>query len=169
MGLRERVMEMLVQGRDVELAAFVAGNRRALRPVMARLWDANGDVRATAARAIGRVASADRVLGLELARRLVWGLNDESATNGVYGLPAIGEIGRHAPDLIEPFVPALVSMAWDDGLRLEILKALRVIATTSPHLVVPHLSRLESHVSAERPDERSAFEELSIVARESES
>ena len=61
----------------------------------------------------------------------IWALNDESATNGVHGIPALGQIGRQAPDLVAPHVSALARMSWDHGLRLAILEALAEVARSS--------------------------------------
>ena len=106
------------------------------------------------------IAAAHPELGREVARRLIWALNDESATNGVYGIPALGQIGRHAPSLVAPHVSALARMAWDQGLRLAILEALAEVARSSPDLVAPELSAIEPHVDASQPGEDAAWQEL---------
>jgi hypothetical protein len=94
----------------------------------------------------------------------MWALNDESATNGVYGVPALGEIGLRDPEMLAPYVPALVSMTVDSGLRLELLHALTAIAGPAPHLVACHLDRLASCIDDSRSDERRAFRRLVAVA-----
>ena len=116
MGLKEEVRELLRQGREEALAELAAARPRGAAP-------ADGPAvgprrRDPAPRRVARWACAAAThedLGLEIIRRLMWALNDESATNGVYGIPALGEIGRRAPEMLAPYVPALVSMAWDDG------------------------------------------------------
>ena len=130
MGLKETVMEMLAAGRERELVELASSDSRALRPLLGRLWDPDPAVRARAAWAIGQVGALRPERGTEIARRLMWGLNDESATNGVYGVPALGELGRRAPELLAPFVPGLVRFAEDDGLRPAILVALAGVAAT---------------------------------------
>lgn len=160
MGLKEEVMELLRQGREDSLADLVAADRRAVRPLIGRLWDAEPAIRTRAAAALGRAAAAHPGLAVEVARRLFWSLNDESATNGVYGIPALGQIGRRAPDAFEPFVAPLVSLAWDDGLRLEILRALLAVAEAAPGMVAPHLDRLERHLDRHDTDETEAFRRL---------
>ncbi len=82
------------------------------------------EIREHAAIALGAAASANPDLGRELLRGALWALNDESATNGSYMLPAIGEIGRQAPDLVAPFVGPMTSFMWDESLRPGILNAL---------------------------------------------
>ncbi len=68
-------------------------NPRAIRFLQGRLWDPDDEIRSRAAEALGAAAAAHPELGRELLRRALWALNDESATNGAYMLPAIGEIG----------------------------------------------------------------------------
>ena len=165
MGLREEVSALLRQGHEKALADLVASDRRALRPLMGRLWDPDADVRARAAGAIGLAAEHHTALGIEIIRRLMWALNDESATNGVYGIPALGAIGRRNPRLFEPFVGPLASMAWDDGLRLELMGALAAVAEADPSLVAPHMERLAQYVDGSNPEETGAMNRLAGLAR----
>ena len=136
MGLKGRVMELLRVGDEQELGALVSREPRATRFLLGRLWDPDEDLRRRAARALGSVAASHRELGTDLLRRLMWALNDESATNGLYGIPAVAEIGFHDPELVAPFIAPLASLSWDDGLRHEIISALTRIAEAAPDVVV---------------------------------
>ena len=158
--MKDEVKMLLREGREDVLAERVAGDARLLRPLVGRLWDPDARIRARAARAIGVGAHVHRELGRDLLRRFIWALNDESATNGVYGIPALGEIGRRDPELIGPFVGPMVGVAWDDGLRLEVIRALAAIAESAPELAAEHLDDLLAHVDEGREDERRAVEEL---------
>jgi hypothetical protein len=169
MGLKKRVMELLSQGCEHQLAELAAADRRAVRPLLGRLWDPDDGIRAVAARAVGMAAAAHPELGSDLVRRLLWNLNDESATNGVFGLPALGEIGRHAPAVIEPFIGPMVSLAWDDGLRVALLAALAAVAGSAPELVAPHLDELARFVDEKNPPEREAHLALVLAVENRES
>jgi hypothetical protein len=164
MGLKDEMTELLRHGREDEAAALAARSPRAVRALLGRVWDPDEALRRGAARAVGLAAAADRDLGLEIIRRLQWALNDESATNGVYGLAALGEIGRKAPDLLEPFLPMMAALAWDPGLRLELLRAFRAVAETAPRLVRAHLNEFMAHAGAFTDDEREAFGRLRALA-----
>jgi hypothetical protein len=142
MGVKSMVRELLRTGESEQLVELVAHERRAVRPLLARLWDPDAGIRRRAAEAVGRAAALHPDLGLEIIRNLMWALNDESATNGVYGLPALGEIGFWSPKLIEPFVQPIASLSWDDGLRPAILKALARIGEAAPDLIEPCLPLL---------------------------
>lgn len=160
MSLSREVRELLQQGSEAAVAELARADPRVLRPLVGRLWDPDREIRARAARAVGHAAAAHPDLGLEVIRRLMWALNDESATNGVHGISALGEIGRREPELLAPFVPALVSMSADPGLRLELLHALTAIAESAPELVADHVEQLESAVDDSRSGERQALEHL---------
>ncbi len=153
-------MELLREGRERELTELVSVERRALRPLSGRLYDAEPELRARAARALGELAAAHEDLGREFIRRTLWGLNDESATNGGPAIIALGEIGRRAPRLLAPFVEPLAAFAWDDGLRVSILEALTKTAEAAPELVAPLKGELARNVDSGVEAEREALAAL---------
>jgi len=116
---------MLRQGREVAVAELVVADRRALRPLMGRLWDPDREIRMRAARAVGHASSVHADLGVEMIRRLMWALNDESATHGVHAIPALGEIGR-AARLVAEHLPHL-STSIDES-RPDERQALRLLS-----------------------------------------
>lgn len=160
MGLKGRVMELLRVGDERALGALAGRQPRARRTLVGRLWDPDETIRRRAARALGLAVVSNREFAADLLRRLMWAINDESATNGVYGIPAIGEIGFNDPELVAPFVAPLASLAWDTGLRLEILRALSRIAEAAPEMVRPVCEMMVEHVDPEDPVERRWFERL---------
>jgi hypothetical protein len=164
MGLKGRVMELLQVGDERRLGALASLQPHANRFLMGRLWDADEALRRRAARALGIVAGAHPEIGTDLLRRLMWALNDESATNGIYGIPAVAEIGFNNPELVAPFIAPLASLSWDDGLRREIISALTRIAEAAPEAVRPVCTIVAEHVDFEDPDERRAFMRLLEVS-----
>lgn len=160
MGLKERVMELLRAGDEQTLGALAADDPRAVRFLLGRLWDSDETLRRRSARAIGVAAASHRDIGADLLRRLMWALNDESATNGLYGIAALAEIGFNDPELVDPFVAPLASLSWDDGLRLEIIRALTRIAEARPETVRSVCDLVAENVDLEDPDERCAFARL---------
>ena len=153
-------MEFLQVGDEQSLGALAAEEPRAARFLLGRLWDTDEAIRRRAARALGIVAASHPDVAIDLTRRLLWALNDESATNGRHGIPALAEIGFRNPRLIAPFVAPLASLAWDDGLRLEILRALTRIAAAAPELVRPVCRQVAEGVGAEDPTENAALGRL---------
>jgi HEAT repeat protein len=160
MGLKGRMMELLRAGDEQALGTMAVQEPRTTRFLLGRLWDLDEAIRQRAARALGRTAASHPLIGIEIIRRLMWALNDESVTNGLYGIPAVAEIGFNEPELVAPFIAPLASLSWDDGLRLEIISALRRIAEAAPEAVRPVCQRIAEHVDFEDPDERQVFERL---------
>jgi len=160
MGLKGRVMELLRSGDELHLGALASREPRAVRFLLGRLWDVDETLRRRAARALGVVAAAHPEIGTDLIRRLMWALNDESATNGLYGIPAVAEIGFNDAELVAPFIAPLASLSWDDGLRREVIGALTRIAEAAPEAVRPVCRIVAEHVDFEDPGERQAFERL---------
>ena len=160
MGLKGRVMELLRVGDEQNLGALAAHEPRATRFLLGRVWDSDEVLRGRAARALGVVAAARPEMGADLIRRLMWALNDESATNGFYGIPAVAEIGFNDAELVAPFIAPRASLSWDDGLRREIIRALTRIAEAAPEAVRPVCTIVAEYVDFEDPAERQAFEGL---------
>jgi len=159
-------MELLRQGDSEGLEQMVVDTPAAIRFLQGRLWDADSRIRSEAAAALGAAAAAHPDLGRELLRQVLWALNDESATNGAPMLPAIGEIGRRAPDLAAPFIGPMTGYLWDDGLRLGILEALCRMNETAPDLVDGVRDRLPGIEELKEPGERACLERLLAVNRE---
>lgn len=150
MRLKEEIRQRLAQGEDEDeqLRQRVIEEPRCIRLLQARLWDVDASVRRRAAWALGHAAAAHPALGLELIRRLMWALNDESVTHGVYGIPALGEIGRRAPDLLAPFLAAMAVAARDDaGLRPALLRAFETVADVAPRQVAAHVEALRASLA----------------------
>ena len=160
------MMELLQQGDSEGLERMVAETPAAIRFLQGRLWDADPEIRCRAAIALGAAAAAHPDLGRELLRRALWAINDESATNGSYVLPAIGEIGRRSPDLVAPFVGPMTAYLWDDGLRPGILDALRRIADAAPELMDEIRDRLVALEDRDDPGERALIDGLLAVNKE---
>jgi HEAT repeat protein len=166
MRLKERVMELLRQGDSEGLERMVGDNPAAVRFLQGRLWDNDSEIRRRAAIALGAAAAAHPDLGRELLRRALWSLNDESAMNGKYMLPAIGEIGHRSPELVEPFVGPMTAYLWDEGLRSGILNALCRIAEAAPELIGEIRDRLLAIGETDDTGERQCLESLLAVNRE---
>ena len=159
-------MDMLRQGDSEGLEHMVVETPAAVRFLQGRLSDPDPEIRNRAAVAHGAAAAAHPEHGRELLRRALWALNDESATNGGPMLPAIGEIGRRAPDLVAPFIGPMTAYLWDDGLRPGILEALCSIASTAPELIDEVRDRLLVFADTNQLGEQASIDRLLAVNRE---
>lgn len=149
MGLKETVLEHLRHADDAALEELMSSHPGALRHTFGRLWDTDPMLRRRAAVATGMGAAAHPAKGRELIRQAMWALNDESATNGVFVIPALGEIGVRAPELMAPFVQPMGSYLWDHGLRQALLRALDRIARAAPELAGPIREVVEESMNNE--------------------
>lgn len=166
MRLKGAVMELLNR-RDIDgLEHMVVEQPRAVQPLLGRLWDPDPTTSGLAARAIGAAGAAHPELGTELLRRVMWALNDESATNGAPMLQLVGEIGRRAPELVAPFIGPVTAYLWDESLRGDILAALCAVAEVAPELVSGVRGRLSELEGIDEPGERACLDRLLAVIRE---
>ena len=160
--MKDRVMELLQSADTTPLERYAVAQPQAVRSLIGRLWDPDAAIRQRAAAAIGAAAAEHSELGREVVRRLVWALNDEAATNGVYGLVAIGEIGARSPVLIAPFVGPVACYAWDEGLRMEIIRAMIRIAGAAPDLVAPFIDDIKQRVDPDDASEVALMADLAL-------
>lgn len=133
---------MLRAGDMQGLAALTEERPAAVRHLLARLWDPDEGIRSRAAEAVGTAAVQHPELGIELLRRFSWALNDESATNGVFAIPAMAAIAVRSPEMAEAFVGQLVVALEDPGLQAEARKALELIGRHAPGLLRPYADEL---------------------------
>jgi hypothetical protein len=95
--------------------------------------------------ALGHLAGAHPELAQPLVTRLYWSLNDESGGIGWMSAPALGEIGRRAPQLLRECVRPLVRYLDEPFLLAGALWAIGRLAPAYPaetQEVVPEVSLL---------------------------
>jgi hypothetical protein len=151
-------MELLQTGDGQALNALLAGKPGAVRHVLGRLWDLDRAVRMRAAEGIGMAAAHDPEMGMELMRRFVWALNDESGSNGVFVIPAMAAIATEVPEVAKPFIGSLVEALKDPGLRDEAIGALDLIGCRRPELLELYrgeISRVKDRDCSERASDGS--------------
>lgn len=100
---------------------------------------------------IGRLAAAQPERVRPLVTRLLWTLNDESGGIGWTSAPALGEIGRNAPELLRQAVRVVVHDLEDPILLHGVIWAIGRLAAAYPGEtrevvpeLLPHLKALAS-------------------------
>lgn len=132
MTLRERVAETVRQRRFDELDELLAGDRRALRFVVALTYQSDAEIVDAAARAIARAASKHgRQVG-EIVRRMVWAMNEESGTHAVNAPAVLRAIAETTPRLLLPSVPDLMRLSADPNLHDALVEVTRTVARAFP-------------------------------------
>lgn len=117
-GEKQRIDSALAAGDDRALLALARSHtQRVLRHLSGRLYSSDEGEKWRAVRALGIVAGlVDETKLVELLRRYVWALNDESGAVP-YGIPeAIGEILVARPEFQPAFLPILCSLLTEQEM-----------------------------------------------------
>lgn len=141
MGVRERVMEAVRLRRFDDLAAVVAADKRAVRYLVALTYRPEPAVRTTAARGLALASRHHPKLVQEVARRLVWAMNDESGTHALTAPEVLRAIAEESPQLLLPLVPSLLGLTTDPGLREALVEVVRIVARHDSKAAVDGITR----------------------------
>lgn len=141
MNVRERVAEAVRESRFDDLAALVASEKSALRYLVALTYRPESDVRAAAARGVALASRHHPQLVQEVARRLVWSMNDESGTYAVTAPEVLRAIAEESPELLLPLVPSLLGLTADPGLREALVEVVRIVARHDPKAAANGMAR----------------------------
>lgn len=106
--LRHAVRVHLERGEYALAVDLVAADRRLARALVSLLYDPDELIRWRTVSALGHLAGAHPELAQPLVTRLYWSLNDESGGIGWMSAPALGELGRRAPQLLSRCIRPLV-------------------------------------------------------------
>ncbi len=131
-GLKERVAEVVARGGREELEGLVAADRRAVRYLVALSYRTEPSVRETASRGIALAGRHHPRLVQEVARRLIWAMNDESGTHAVTAPEVLRAIAEEVPGLLVPLVPDILRLTGDAGLRDRLVEVARRAARDDP-------------------------------------
>ncbi len=133
MSARAAVMEAVREGRLDELAALAAADPRALRHLLALSYRPEPELRAAAGRAIAAASRRHSELVQEMARRLVWAMNDESGTHALTAPEVLRAIAEENPELLLPLLPELLRLTADPGLHDALVGVARLVAARNRH------------------------------------
>lgn len=132
MSLRVQVLELVSQGEVEKLNALVADEPRAIRHLVGCTYQEDERIRGIACRAIGHAARHHPDLVQQVARRLVWAMNDESGTNSLTAPEVVKAVAEEMPELLLPLVPDLTRLAADEGLHEGLAEVLGILAEKFP-------------------------------------
>ncbi len=141
MNVREQVAEAVRARRFDDLAALVDSEKSALRYLVALTYRPESDVRAGAARGLALASRRHPKLVQEVARRLVWSMNDESGTYAVTAPEVLRAIAEESPELLLPLVPGLLGLTADPGLREALVEVVRIVARHDPKAAVSGMTK----------------------------
>ena len=161
---RRSVRVHLERGEYVPVLDVVAVDRGVVRALVSLLCDPDDLVRWRAVSALGHLAGAHPELARPLVTRLYWSLNDESGGIGWMSAPALGEMGRRAPQLLSHCIRPLVRYLDEPFLLPGALWAIGRLAPAYPaetREVVPEVAlRCSSSDPAVRANAAHALGEI---------
>jgi hypothetical protein len=128
MSAREQVKKAVEEHRLEDLASIAAEDPRALRHLLALAYREEPEIRAAAAGAIGAASHDHPRLVQEIARRLVWAMNDESGTHAASAPEVLRAIAEQTPELLVPLAPDLLRLAGDPVLHDPLVEVVRLLA-----------------------------------------
>jgi hypothetical protein len=124
-----------------ELEELVESEPRAIRYFVGMSYHSDPEIRKTATRGVALAARHHPKLVQDIIRRLVWAMNDESATNALTAPEVLQAIADERPELLLPMVPDLTRLAADPGLQEGLAKTLRTVASRCPGKVGKSFSK----------------------------
>ena len=130
--LRGAVRGHLERGEFAPVLELAAAGRGVARALVSLLCDPDELVRWRAVSALGHLAGAHPEQAQPLVTRLYWSLNDESGGIGWMSAPALGEIGRRAPQLVGGCIRPLVRYLDEPFLLAGALWAIGRLAPAYP-------------------------------------
>lgn len=128
MSARAAVTDAVRQGRLDDLAALAAADRRTLRHILALAYRPEPEIRAAAGRAIAAASRHHPELVQEMARRLLWAMNDESGTHAITAPVVLRAVAEESPDLLLPLLSELLHLTADPGLHDALVDVARLVA-----------------------------------------
>lgn len=143
--LRLSVRAHLKCGEFPPALGLVAAERGGVRALVSLLYDPDELVRWRSVSALGHLAGARPELVRPLVTRLLWSLRDESGGIGWMSAPALGEIGRNAPALLQDCIRVVVRYFEEPFVLPGVLWAVGRLAQAFPSEtseVVPELVAL---------------------------
>lgn len=130
-----------IQKRDTQcVETLVVANKRSLRFLLAWTYHDDARIRQGAAHALGFAAGHYPESVQDVARRLIWAMNDESGTNGKTAPEVLLEIAKCKPNVLLPLVPDLTRLTQDEGLKNGLAEALKTVMAAFPGEVGRRLS-----------------------------
>jgi hypothetical protein len=125
---RAAVTDAVRRGRLDDLAALAAADRRTLRHILALAYRPEPEIRTAAGRAIAAASRHYPELVQEMARRLLWAMNDESGTHALTAPEVLRAIAEESPDLLLPLLSELLRLTADPGLHDALVDVARLVA-----------------------------------------
>jgi hypothetical protein len=141
MSTRRDILKAVEQPGFEELETLIRNDRGVIRYLVGFSFQAGPGLRQAAAHGLAFAARLYPTLVQEVARRLVWAMNDESGAYGVTAPEILLGIARQAPELLVPLVPDLLRLSSDPALSSRLVEVVRTVARGHPGETVQSMER----------------------------
>ncbi len=122
-----------VQNGDLEgIDSLVSKNVRTVRFLVGMSYQPDEKIRKTAASGIAIAGRYHKKMVKRVVRRLLWAMNEESATNAANAPEVILALAKEEPELLLHVLPEIVSLAADDGLKQGLVEAAYILKEKYP-------------------------------------
>jgi hypothetical protein len=132
LSFRKDIRAAVEEARFDDLEELVIEDRGAVRHLLGLTYAADDTVAGAAAKGLAIAARHHAGLVQSTLRRLIWAMNDESATNALSAPRVFVAVAEEHPQLLLPMVPDLMRLRSDEGLRDGLERALTVVAESCP-------------------------------------
>ena len=152
---RQQIVEMLLKEDYSSLAGLAAATAGVVTILLQMLFDPDSLLHWRATAAIGYLAKTQPQKIKEIIPRLLWSLNEDSASFGWGAAAALGEIGSNNYKIIEDITPMLFHFLEEDFAREGMLWGLARMGQNHPQVVQQAAPRIQACLADPNPQVRA--------------
>lgn len=148
---RDQIVQLLQAG-DITAAAGLAHQTGGVVTILLQLlFDPDSQLHWRAIEALGQIAQSHPNAIAKIIPRLLWSLNEDSASFGWGAAALLGEIGRMNYPLVKDILEMLFQFLEDDFAREGMLWGLGRLSQAHPEIVREAASRIQACLAEDNP------------------
>jgi hypothetical protein len=148
---RDQIIQLLLDGNFPALAELSAQTGGVITILLSFTFDPDSLLHWRATEAIGHLAKSQPKQIKDIIPRLLWSLNEDSASFGWGAAAVLGEIGKNNYALVEDIILMLFHFLEEDFTREGILWGLGRLGQTQPQVVQEAAPRIQACLDDPNP------------------
>lgn len=152
---REQIMQLLLAGDFPAVAELTASTGGVVTILLQMLFDPDSLLHWRATEAIGYLAKIEPKRIKEIIPRLLWSLNEDSASFGWGAAAVLGEIGKNNYTIVEDIILMLFNFLEEDFSREGMLWGLGRLGQSQPQVVLEAAPRIQACLEDPNPQVRT--------------
>jgi hypothetical protein len=152
---RNQIIQLLLAGDIPAAGEFAAATGGGITILQQLLFEPESLLHWRAIEAIGYIAKIQPPRIKAIIPRLLWSLNEDSASFGWGAAAALGEIGRENYQIVSDIIEMLLQFLEEDFTREGMLWGLGRLGQTQPQEVLPAAPRLQDCLTDPNPQVRT--------------